>query len=92
MKANGTENEETFKNFFGFYILWFRLICVPLQTHHPSHCYTLYSLFLTFNTYTVLLTVVADLFQHADDLEHIMENFRVILPVLSAIWVQLSMR
>jgi hypothetical protein len=93
MKANGNKNDRTnFEKLFGFYVLWFRFICVPIKSHKPSHIYSLYSVFLTLNTYAVIVTIMADLFQHADDLEHIMENFRVIFPVVSAIWVQLSMR
>jgi hypothetical protein len=51
-----------------------------------------YSVLLTVNTYTVIAAITADLFQYADDLEHVMENFRVIFPAVSAIWVQLCMR
>jgi hypothetical protein len=52
----------------------------------------MYSVLLTLNTFTVLVTITADVLLHADSVEHIMENFRVIFPVLSAMWVQLSMR
>jgi hypothetical protein len=47
---------------------------------------------VTLNTITVLVTVTADVVLRANTLEHVMENFRVIFPVLSAMWVQLSMR
>jgi hypothetical protein len=47
---------------------------------------------VTLNTITVLVTVTADVMLRADTLDHVMENFRVIFPVLSAVWVQLSMR
>lgn len=93
MKINGIEKKHTnFEKLFGFYVLWFRLISVPIKSHKPSRIYSLYSALLTLNTYSVFLTITADLFQHSVNLEHIMENFRVIFPVLSAIWVQISMR
>jgi hypothetical protein len=93
MAANGDETERTnSEKLFGFYVKWFRLTCVPIKSHKPSYIYTLYSVFLTLNTYTVILAIMADVFQHADDLEHVMENFRVIFPAVSAMWVQLSMR
>lgn len=93
MKANGNKKASTnFEKLFGFYVLWFRLICVPIKSHKPSHIYTVYSVLLTVNTYTVIAAITADLFQYADDLEHVMENFRVIFPAVSAIWVQLCMR
>jgi hypothetical protein len=93
MKTSEIEKKHTnFEKLFGFYVLWFRLICVPIKSHKPSRVYTLYSTLLTLNTYSVFLTILADLFQHSVGLEHIMENFRVIFPVLSAIWVQITMR
>jgi hypothetical protein len=52
----------------------------------------MYSVLLALNTFTVLVTITADVVMHAESLEHVMENFRVIFPVLSAMWVQLSMR
>jgi hypothetical protein len=93
MKSSAIEkNHPNFEKLFGFYILWFRLIGVPISSHKPSHMYSLYAILITLNTYSVFLTVLADLFQHSVNLEHIMENFRVLFPVLSAIWVQMSMR
>ncbi|XP_021941231.1 uncharacterized protein LOC110840475 isoform X2 [Zootermopsis nevadensis] len=93
MKGDWNENERrNFEKLFRFYILWFRLICVPIKSHKPSHIYTLYSVLLTLNTYTAIAAIMADVFQHADDLERVMENFRVIFPSLSIMWVQLSMR
>lgn len=81
-----------FEKLFGFYVLWFRLINVPLRSQKQSRCYTIYSVLVTVNTFTVLVTVTADVVLRAGTLEHVMENFRVIFPVLSAMWVQLSMR
>jgi hypothetical protein len=93
MKANMVEKERTnSEKLFGFYVLWFRLINVPLRSQKQSCFYTIYSVLLTLNTVTVLVTVTADVVLRADTLEHVMENFRVIFPVLSAMWVQLSMR
>jgi hypothetical protein len=86
-------NERTnFEKLFGFYVLWFRLINVPLWPQKQSCFYKMYSVFVTLNTVSVLVTVTADVVLRADTLEHVMENFRVIFPVLSAMWVQLSMR
>lgn len=87
------EKERTnFEKLFGFYILWFRLINVPIRSQKSSCLYTTYSVLVTLNTFTVLVTITADVLLLADSLEHVMENFRVIFPVLSAVWVQLSMR
>ena len=87
------EKERTnFEKLFGFYILWFRLINVPIRSQKSSCLYTTYSVLVTLNTFTVLVTITADVLLLADSLEHVMENFRVIFPVLSAMWVQLSMR
>jgi len=72
--------------------MWFRLINVPLRSQKQSCFYRIYSVLLTLNTLTVFVTVTADVVLRADTLEHVMENFRVIFPVLSALWVQLSMR
>ena len=86
-------NERTnFEKLFGFYVMWFRLINVPLRSQKQSCFYRIYSVLLTLNTLTVFVTVTADVVLRADTLEHVMENFRVIFPVLSALWVQLSMR
>lgn len=93
MEANMVANERTnFEKLFGFYVLWFRLINVPLRSQKQSCFYRIYSVLVTLNSVTVLVTVTADVVLCADTLEHVMENFRVIFPVLSAMWVQLSMR
>lgn len=93
MKASMVANERrNFEKLFGFYVLWFRLINVPLRSQTQSRFYTMYSVLLALNTFTVLVTITADVVMHAESLEHVMENFRVIFPVLSAMWVQLSMR
>lgn len=93
MKTNMVAKERTnFEKLFGFYVLWFRLIIVPLRSQKQSCCYRIYSVFVTLNTFTVLVTVTADVVLCASTLEHVMENFRVIFPVLSSMWVQLSMR
>lgn len=93
MKASMVANERrNFEKLFGFYVLWFRLINIPLRSQKQSCLYTIYSVLVTLNSFTVLVTVTADVVLRADSLEHVMENFRVIFPVLSAMWVQLSMR
>ena len=86
-------NERTnFEKLFGFYVLWFRLINIPLRSQKQSCFYTMYSVLVTLNSVSVLVTVTVDVVLRANTLEHVMENFRVIFPVLSAMWVQLSMR
>ena len=89
MVANERKN---FEKLFGFYVLWCRLINVSLRSQKQSCFYRIYSVLVTLNTVTVLVTVTADVVLRANTLEHVMENFRVIFPLLSAMWVQLSMR
>ena len=93
MKRNTIQREVTnFDVLFNFYLLWFRLVGVPLKSYKKSILYDLYSTVILLNAYSVVITMSLDVFLHLDDLERIMENSRVIVPASSSLWVHLCIR
>jgi len=93
MHQNAIQHEGiNFETLFNFYLIWFRLAGVPLQSHKESIFYDLYSTVILLNAYSVVITMCLDVFLHLDDLEHIMETSRVIVPATSSLWIHLCIR
>jgi hypothetical protein len=86
------QERSNFERLFKFYLIWFRLSGVPLKSYDESKLYDLYSAVILLNAYSVVITMSADAILHYDDLERIMENFRVIVPASSSLWVHLCLR
>jgi hypothetical protein len=93
MNQDTSQHKNTnFERLFNFYLTWFRLAGVPLKSYKASKLYDLYSAAILLNAYSVVITMSADAILHYDDLERIMENFRVIVPASSSLWVHLCLR
>jgi len=93
MHQNAIQHEGlNFETLFNFYLIWFRLVGVTLQSHKKSILYDLYSTVILLNAYSVVITMCLDVFLHFDDLERIMETSRVIVPASSSLWIHLCIR
>jgi len=93
MHHNAIQHEAiNFEALFNFYLIWFRLAGVPLQSHKTSILYDIYSTVILLNAYSVVITMCLDVFMHFNELERIMETSRVIVPASSALWIHLCVR
>ena len=72
-------------NYFNSIIFLFRLAGVPFKMNKISTTYAIYMVTVVFCTCTTIIGLVVGVYEHRDDLGHIMTSTRVLMPLMNDI-------
>jgi hypothetical protein len=70
-------------NYFSSTIFLFRLAGVPLKMNNISTIYAVYMITVIFCICSTIIGFVVDVYEHRDDLGHIMTSMRVLIPLIN---------
>jgi hypothetical protein len=70
-------------NYFSSIIFLFRVAGVPLKINKISTIYAVYMLTVIFCTCSTIIGFVVGVYEHRDDLGHIMTSMRVLIPLIN---------
>jgi hypothetical protein len=70
-------------NYFSLIIFLFRLAGVPFKMNKMSTVYAFYVLTVVCCTCSTIIGLVVGVYEHRDDLGHIMTSMRVLIPIVN---------
>jgi hypothetical protein len=82
MEIEGKKMKNQSENDFNSIIFLFRLAGVPLKMNKISTHYAIYMLTVIFCTCSTIIGFVVGVYEHRDDLGHIMTSMRVLIPLM----------
>jgi len=83
MAFEGKKLKKRSNNYFSSIIFLFRLAGVQFKINKISTIYAFYVLTVVFCTCSTIIGLVVGVYEHRDDLGHIMTNMRVLIPLIN---------
>ena len=83
MENEGKKINKQSDNYFNSIIFLFRLAGVPFKMNIISTTYAIYMLTVIFCTCSTIIGSVVGVYEHRDDLGHIMASMRVLIPLMN---------
>jgi hypothetical protein len=83
MAFEGKKLKKRSNNYFSSIIFLFRLAGVQFKINKISTIYAFYVLTVVFCTCSTIIGLVVGVYEHRDDLGHIMTSMRVLIPLIN---------
>jgi len=83
MEIEGKKIKKQSDNYFNSIIFLLRLAGVPLKMNEMPTTYAIYMLTVIFCTCSTIIGFVVGVYEHRDDLGHIMTSMRVLIPLIN---------
>jgi hypothetical protein len=87
MEIEGKKIKKQSNNYFNSIVFFFRLAGVPFNMNNISAIYAVYMITAIFCTCTTFIGMAVSVYVHRDDLEYIMTNLRVSMPLMNALTI-----
>jgi hypothetical protein len=81
----GQKLKKQSNNYFNSIVFFFRLAGVPLKMNKMSTIYAVYMMTVMFCSSSTLIGLIVGVYEHRDDLGHIMTSMRVLMPLMNVI-------
>jgi hypothetical protein len=92
MEVVGQKLKKQSDNYFNSIVFFFRLAGVPLKMNNISTVYAVYMITVMFCSSSTFIGFIVGVYEHRDDLGHIMSSMRVLMPLINTLIIYVYCR